>query len=119
MAFLCADIGYRDAQRVELLQPLRHGLGEGVRVAASPSAESIAASILLAASQSAWLPWRRPSQSNSIAADRISEVGLARSWPAMSGAEPCCACATHKSSPALVEPASPRLPESSDASSER
>ena len=36
---------------------------------------------------------RSPSQASSIAAEPISEAGLARSCPAMSGAEPCCACA--------------------------
>ena len=39
--------------------------------------------------------------------------------PAMSGAEPCCACATACSAPALSEAASPRLPAISLASSER
>ena len=37
---------------------------------------------------------RSPSQASSIAAEPISEAGLATFLPAMSGAEPCCACAT-------------------------
>ncbi len=54
-----------------------------------------------------------------MAAEPISEAGLARSLPAMSGAEPCCACATPCSAPAFSEAARPRLPDSSDASSDR
>ncbi len=40
-------------------------------------------------------------------------------WPAMSGAEPCWAWATQMVSPALTDPPRPRLPDSSEASSER
>ena len=66
-----------------------------------------------------WSLRRSPSQVSSIATEPISEAGLATSWPAMSGAEPCWACASACSSPALIEAARPRLPEISEASSDR
>ena len=62
---------------------------------------------------------RSPSQASSIATEPISDAGLALSWPSMSGAEPCCACATPCSSPWLIEAARPRLPAISEASSDR
>src|SRR5262245_48498738 len=62
---------------------------------------------------------RSPSQLSSIDAEPIREAGLARSCPAMSGAEPCWACASACASPALSEAASPRLPLISAARSER
>ncbi|RPH00726.1 MAG: hypothetical protein CBD36_000475, partial [Candidatus Puniceispirillum sp. TMED176] len=60
-----------------------------------------------------------PRCDSSMAADRISEVGFARSSPAISGAEPCCACAAACRVPAFSDPARPRLPDSSDARSDR
>src|SRR5712692_2095995 len=90
-----------------------------VRVAGFFRVASTAASMFLAAPANALLPWRAAIHSSSIAAERMSEVGFARSLPAMSGAEPCWACATQYSSPALIEPPRPRPPESSEASSER
>ena len=46
-------------------------------------------------------------------------TGLAMPCPAMSGADPCWACATQIPSPALTAPPRPRLPQSSEASSLR
>src|SRR5688572_24347968 len=90
-----------------------------VRVSRFASTLSTAASIALPAWVNAAFLRRSPIHSRSMAAERISEVGLALSLPAISGAEPCCACAAHKLSPAFTEPARPRLPESSEARSER
>src|SRR5665213_1562394 len=91
----------------------------GVRVFGSAITRSSALSIACAAPLSLLSPRRSPSQASSIAAEPISEDGLARFLPAMSGAEPCCACATPWSAPALSEAARPRLPAISLASSDR
>ena len=80
---------------------------------------SSAASIAAAARTSLSSLRRSPSQASSIAAEPISDDGLATFLPAMSGAEPCCACATACSAPAFSDAASPRLPAISLASSER
>src|SRR6185312_3380266 len=66
----------------------------GVRVPGLAMTRSSAASIACAARLSAASPRRSPSQAKSIAAEPISDDGLATFFPAMSGAEPCCACAT-------------------------
>src|SRR5262249_3454397 len=90
-----------------------------VRDDGSAIAWSSAASIASAASMRRLSRRRSPSQASSIAAEPISDAGLARSCPAMSGADPCCACATAWSVPALSEAASPRLPAISEARSDR
>ena len=90
-----------------------------VRVAGSARTELTAASSTCHASRSSGRPARAPCQSSSMPADRTKETGLATPSPAMSGAEPCCACATQRSCPALTAPPRPRLPHSSEASSLR
>src|SRR5438477_1986054 len=61
----------------------------------SPAAivSSIPRSMADAASTKAGADRLRPSQAKRSAAERISENGLAMFFPAMSGAEPCEACA--------------------------
>ncbi|MNW20407.1 hypothetical protein D3C71_2207990 [compost metagenome] len=49
------------------------------------------ASIAAAACRNFAWPVFWPCQFSSIAPDRISEIGLAMFWPAISGAEPCAA----------------------------
>ena len=60
-----------------------------------------------------------PSQSSSIALERFIAIGLAMSWPAMSGAEPCAACAIAWVSEEFSEGAMPSEPAISPARSER
>src|SRR5579875_1570116 len=90
-----------------------------VRQAGLAIMRSSARSIVTAARPSASEPRLSPSQASSIAAEPISEEGLAMSWPAISGAEPCWAWAKAWRSPTLSDAASPRLPEISAARSER
>src|SRR5262249_29156528 len=80
---------------------------------------SSARSMRSAARASRSSPRRSPSQASSMAVEPMSDAGLAWSRPAMSGAEPCWACATACVAPALMDAASPRLPAISEASSER
>ena len=56
-----------------------------------------------------------------MAPDRMSEVGLATFRPSISGADPCWACAHTRpvSAFALIDPARPSEPESSEARSDR
>jgi DNA-binding GntR family transcriptional regulator len=54
-----------------------------------------------------------------MAVDRIIAIGLARSCPAMSGAEPCAACAIALSLEAFSEGAMPNDPANSPARSDR
>src|SRR5262245_54218776 len=56
-------------------------------------AASTAFSMAAAAASNELAFLRRPCQASSIAADTISESGLATFLPAMSGADPCAACA--------------------------
>src|ERR1019366_56229 len=90
-----------------------------VRRPGSFSTSSTARSIMRAPLASGSFPCFRASQSSNSAAERINDVGLALSWPEMSGAEPCCAWAMQCKSPALIEAPKPRLPDSSDASSDK
>jgi hypothetical protein len=66
-----------------------------------------AASTRTAASAARSSPCRVLSQSSSIPDDRIIAIGLASPIPAMSGAEPCEACAMQRSSEALIDGAMP------------
>src|ERR1700748_1701585 len=88
-------------------------------VSLAATAASTLRSIAAAAVSNAFALRRRPCQVSSMAADKMSESGLATFLPAMSGAEPCAACAIACSAPALSEAARPRLPDSSAVRSER
>ena len=59
----------------------------------------------------------QPFQQHRGRQDHGARVGLVLAR--MSGAEPCCAWAMQCVSPALIAPPSPRLPDSSEARSER
>src|SRR5215472_11096836 len=91
----------------------------GVRHSGLAITASRVRSIASAARASRSSPRRSPSQASSMAAEPISAAGLAMSLPAMSGADPCCAWAIACVVPALIDSARPRLPEISEASSER
>jgi hypothetical protein len=94
--------------------PPRSGVLTPLRtVARTPSSNRTAAS----AANSP--PCRMPSRSSSIPADRMIAIGLASPVPAMSGADPCAACAIARPSEALMDGAMPSEPASSPARSDR
>ena len=100
--------------RVPLVPPISSVLDEpSLRVASTAFSTALPAIMKFSRSRCF------PSHSMSIATDKIMEVGLALSCPWMSGADPCCACAQHSLSPAIMEPPNPTLPESSLARSDR
>src|SRR5262249_6456 len=82
-------------------------------------AASTAFSIAAAAASNELALLRRPCQASSIAADTMRESGLATFLPAISGADPCAACAMPWFVPALREAAIPRLPDNSAVRSDR
>ena len=75
--------------------------------------------MLSAARRKSSRPCFSPSQSNSMATERIMAVGLATPRPAISGAAPWAAWAMARSRPALIDGPSPRPPDSSAVRSDR